>query len=246
MKKIDMEKVRFEMNKILTKEKEYDILTKIDNYERSVLDEMEDMGFDIDDSMYDDNISLKVPGYLLTEFGEYLDMGFSHCQLHTIREGLLEGLDVSSYADIKFNYFQMQEILYGLRSGIDVSVYAKECFNNIQMRQIRLGLEESLPVNFYCDPSFNAAQMKQIRMGLIESVDVNLYNDPMLSVERMFLVRKMMEDNKDALLKGTIPVCEISNFRDKLISMSDDGIYRMLNNYAYVNNCDLKLENVLS
>lgn len=115
---------------------------------------------------------------------------FDEDQIDEIREGLEEGLDVSSYAKPEFDCYQMEEIRKGLENKLDVSSYADPKFDSYQMAEIRYGLEEDLDVSIYADPKFSDSQMYELRIGLWEGVDVSEYADPDLGVDWMRDIRE--------------------------------------------------------
>ncbi len=92
---------------------------------------------------------------------------FNEDQIHEIRLGLQESIDVSAYAKSEFNSLQMEEIRFGLQDNVDVSVYAKSEFDWRQMQQIRLGLEANVDVSAYAKSELDWEQMKQIRIDLL-------------------------------------------------------------------------------
>lgn len=92
---------------------------------------------------------------------------------------------MNSDVNPKFTVNQMDEIREGLENGLDVSSYAKPEFFWRQMQQIRLGLEKGLDVSSYAKPEFAWRQMREILFGLERGLDVSVYADPELSWEQM-------------------------------------------------------------
>lgn len=88
-------------------------------------------------------------------------------QIHEIRIGLCEDIDISAYASSKYNWMQMQQIRLGLEKKLDVSIYSNHFFNHAQMREIRLGLEAGLDVSSYCRLIYSATDMKEKRQAFI-------------------------------------------------------------------------------
>lgn len=117
------------------------------------------------------------------EIGENMTMseqqlqaeGFTHDQIHEIREGLKAGLDVSNYAKKEFLFIQMRQIRLGLLEGLPVEKYARPEYDWLQMEEIRKGLSQGVDVGIYADPEIPYDTMHQIRSGLQSGIDLSPY-----------------------------------------------------------------------
>ena len=96
-----------------------------------------------------------------------------------------------------FSPDQIHEIRLGLEEKLDVTCYASKEYLAIQMYQIRLGLKEGLPVEYYTKPSYDWFQMEEIRIGLSRGIDVQVYAKPDIPYTMMRELRKGLEKEMD-------------------------------------------------
>lgn len=96
-----------------------------------------------------------------------------------------------------FSPDQIHEIRLGLEEKLDVTCYASKDYLAIQMYQIRLGLKEGLPVEYYTKPSYDWFQMEEIRIGLSRGIDVQVYAKPDIPYTMMRELRKGLEKEMD-------------------------------------------------
>lgn len=96
-----------------------------------------------------------------------------------------------------FSPDQIHEIRLGLEEKLDVTCYASKNYLAIQMYQIRLGLKEGLPVEYYTKPSYDWFQMEEIRIGLSRGIDVQVYAKPDIPYTMMRELRKGLEKEMD-------------------------------------------------
>lgn len=92
---------------------------------------------------------------------------------------------------------QIHEIKEGMKQKLDVSLYARKDYLAIQMYQIRLGLQESLPVEHYAKPYYDWFQMEEIRKGLQRGVNVQIYARADIPYDKMRQLRKGLEQEMD-------------------------------------------------
>lgn len=96
-----------------------------------------------------------------------------------------------------FSPDQIHEIRLGLEEKLDVTCYASKDYLAIQMYQIRLGLKEGLPVEYYTKPSYDWFQMEEIRIGLSRGINVQVYAKPDIPYTMMRELRKGLEKEMD-------------------------------------------------
>jgi len=81
----------------------------------------------------------KSAGYKMI-MSEYEEQGFTKDQLHQIKLGLSDNVDVDIYADPRFDAKQMGQIRMGLIDGVDVEEYMNPKYTWRKMKAIRYWL----------------------------------------------------------------------------------------------------------
>ena len=118
---------------------------------------------------------------------------FNKFQLHHIRDGLSNNLDVSIYAKPELSYEQMREIVHGLNQGFDMTKYASGDYSADQISQIIFGLIEGLDVSEYDDVKMSAAQMSTAKEFLRLGFNMNVYRNSDLRFEDNYTAAAILE-----------------------------------------------------
>ena len=114
-------------------------------------------------------------------------------QLHYIREGLNNNLDVSIYAKPELYAEQMREIVKGLKQGFNMIKYASGNYSEGQIRQIVTGLEQGLDVSEFDDVKMSSTQMSTAQEFLRLGFDMNVYRNSDLQFEDNYKAAAILE-----------------------------------------------------
>lgn len=141
--------------------------------------------------------------------------------MDAIREGLVEGVDISIYADPRIGWRQMihkkkqwQERNSNKLAGIiknaredsivdELKQYGIDgtIFDEKQLLELRKGMKSKLhpgvDITKYADPAFDHDKMEQIRLGLEHGIDVSSYADPHFATAKMKSIRLELEKKND-------------------------------------------------
>ena len=109
------------------------------------------------------------------DLSQYESNEYTGFQLHEIRLGLENKVNVKLYDDLAFSWEQMRQIRKGLEEGVDVAVYADALYSDLQMREIRLGLADGLPADTYANLVYSRTDMHRKRTELFAD---KYYLDP--------------------------------------------------------------------
>ena len=101
--------------------------------------------------------------------------GFSPDQIHEIRLGMEEKLDVACYASRDYLAIQMYQIRLGLKDGLQVKYYARPYYDWFQMEEIRIGLARKIDVRIYAKPDIPYTMMRELRKGLEKDMDLSAF-----------------------------------------------------------------------
>ena len=118
---------------------------------------------------------------------------FNKYQLHHIRDGLSNNLDVSIYARPELRSEHMREIVKGLKQGFDMIKYASGDYSEDQIRQIVTGLEQGLDVTEFDDVRLSARQMSTAKRFLKLGFDMNVFRNSNLRFEDNVDAEKILE-----------------------------------------------------
>ena len=106
---------------------------------------------------------------------EYRKQNFVNDQLHEIRLGLENGVDIRQYADKEYFAVQMRQLRFGLEEGLDISLYNSKQYDWFQMEEIRLGLKDGIDASVYADPKYSFEVMRELRRALEDNIHLEKY-----------------------------------------------------------------------
>lgn len=118
---------------------------------------------------------------------------FNKYQLHHIRDGLSNNLDVSIYAKPELYAEQTREIVNGLNLGFDMTKYASGDYSEAQLSQIVFGLADGLDVSEFDDVRMSAKQMSTAKEFLKLGFDMNVYRNSDLRFEDNYKADAILE-----------------------------------------------------
>lgn len=133
--------------------------------------------------------NLQIEQLLKTDWASQLNK----YQLHYIREGLNNNLDVSIYAKPELDAERMREIVKGLKQGFDMIKYASGDYSESQIRQIVTGLEQGLDVTEFDDVRLSSRQMSTAKRFLKLGFDMNVFRNSDLRFEDNYTAAAILE-----------------------------------------------------
>lgn len=118
---------------------------------------------------------------------------FNKYQLHHIREGLNNNLDVSIYAKPELRSEHIREIVKGLKQGFDMTKYTSGEYTENQLRQIVYGLENGLDASEFDDVKMSSTQMSTAQEFMKLGFDMNVYRNSDLRFEDNYKAAAILE-----------------------------------------------------
>lgn len=118
---------------------------------------------------------------------------FNKYQLHHIREGLNNNLDVSIYTKSELSDDQMRQLVTGLKQGFDMTKYASGEYSEDQLRQIVFGLEQGLDVSEFDEVKVSAKQMSTAQEFMKLGFNMNVYRNSDLRFEDNYKAAAILE-----------------------------------------------------
>ena len=184
---------------------------------------------------------------------EYRKQDFVNDQLHEIRLGLENGVDVSRYADKEYFAVQMRQLRFGLEEGLDISLYNSKQFDWFQMEEIRLGLKVGIDAASYADPKYSFEVMRELRKALEDNIHLERYAQ--VGAEMLHELHRAILDRQNIMpyiKQGYVPEqlteirramrhgCDIDQYLNKLyrgvaIREITEGLERGLDVSVYAN-----------
>lgn len=133
--------------------------------------------------------NLQVEQLLKTEWANQ----FNKYQLHYIRNGLEDNLDVSIYAKTTLAAEHMREIVKGLKQGFDMTKYTSGEYTENQLRQIVYGLENGLDASEFDDVKMSSTQMSTAQEFMKLGFNMNVYRNSDLRFEDNYTAAAILE-----------------------------------------------------